>query len=686
MDTGLICDQLSVPVYRVLAGPVLQAMAYETIIQNRAIYRIEPAPIVVVAFLLAMLLGPLYDRWSWRVGLGIMVGVTSVSGIVSVATLWAWPIIVDTVPWILVTVLSYTRGLWRAIDNQTASVFRHRMDSLHRHAMMRSVVDDSFDGIATVNQTGQIALFNGSATQIFGVASKEAVGQSIQNLVPHPPELMELLKRGADTNDQIGPSMFGPAELQIKAADGEERVIELVVSLSKLTIARQAEDRRQTQRRMFIYTFRDVTERKRTDTAQREAREQAEAANRAKTEFLANMSHELRTPLNAIIGFSEIMKTEAFGPLGAPQYQEYSEDIHASGWGTQIFGVASKEAVGQSIQNLVPHPPELMELLKRGADTNDQIGPSMFGPAELQIKAADGEERVIELVVSLSKLTIARQAEDRRQTQRRMFIYTFRDVTERKRTDTAQREAREQAEAANRAKTEFLANMSHELRTPLNAIIGFSEIMKTEAFGPLGAPQYQEYSEDIHASGSHLIEIINDILDMSKIEAGELKPIEEVYDFAGIADTCLRLVADRAQKGELKIVSDLPSDLPHLLADPRMIKQILLNLLSNAIKFTPTGGTVSLRAKVEETGFVFSVSDTGIGIPDDKMDAVLEPFGQADMSLHREFEGTGLGLPLVKSMVELHGGLLKIESTMGEGTTATIHLPANRLVREQQIA
>ena len=226
--------------------------------------------------------------------------------------------------------------------------------------------------------------------------------------------------------------------------------------------------------------------------------------------------------------------------------------------------------------------------------------------------------------------------------------------------------------------------MSHELRTPLNAIIGFSDMMCSEALGPLGSPQYLEYMKDINSSGQHLIQIINDILDMSKIEAGELTPIEDVFDFSRAAEMSVRLVADRAQKGEVTVLNTISADVAMVCADQRMIKQILLNLLSNAVKFTPEGGFVTLSAEADSLGFVFSVADTGCGIPEDKLEIILQPFGQADMTLQRNYEGTGLGLPLVKAMAELHGGSLEIFSRNGAGTTATVRLPASCVIEDRR--
>jgi signal transduction histidine kinase len=242
------------------------------------------------------------------------------------------------------------------------------------------------------------------------------------------------------------------------------------------------------------------------------------------------------------------------------------------------------------------------------------------------------------------------------------------------------RSLKDVAEQANRAKSEFLATMSHELRTPLNAIIGFSEFIKAETLGPISVPRYRDYLNDIHSSGTHLLSIINDILDMSKIEAGEMKVVEEPVDLARIAEKCIRLMADQAAKGGVTIKVDIPPDIPRLSGDQRMMSQIFLNLLSNAVKFTHPAGTVTLTIASDADGMLISMQDTGIGIPADKLEAVFEPFQQADSSDKRIYGGTGLGLSLVKSMVELHGGTIAIESVEGEGTTVEIRFPAERVL------
>jgi PAS domain S-box-containing protein len=512
-------DQLNVAVHKVIPGPVLQALAFETIIQNRQMVRLDTWPGLLIAFFLAVILGPYFERKSWRAGAICTGSVVVLSGGTSLGVLSLWSIIVDTVPWALVTILSYMISLWRSIDAQSLSIFEHRIEAMHRRAMMNSVVDDSFDGIATVNEDGIIELFNPAAGAILGISVDEAMEQPIHNYLPWSTEIKALYAKAENEND----------------------------------------------------------------------RERSPTSN-------------------------------------------------------------------------------------------------MFGPAEFALTTQDGRELIIELLISSSRLSIKGNKRRQAGVETRMFIYTFRDITERKKAEELKEQARQTAEAANRAKTEFLANMSHELRTPLNAVIGFAEMIKGEVFGPLGAPQYVEYSTDIFNSGTHLLEVINDVLDMSKIEAGELEPNESPFSFGRIVETALKMLAERAEKGEITLKADIPNDLPDIMADERMIKQVLLNLLSNAVKFTPEGGTVKLVARAGQNGFVFSVSDTGIGIPADKMEIILQPFGQADSRLERAYEGTGLGLPLVKSMTELHQGTFAIVSKEGEGTTATVTLPPERFVEQRKTA
>ena len=247
----------------------------------------------------------------------------------------------------------------------------------------------------------------------------------------------------------------------------------------------------------------------------------------------------------------------------------------------------------------------------------------------------------------------------------------------------AEREAaRDAAVAANRTKSEFLANMSHELRTPLNAILGFSEAMQMQMFGPLGNDKYDEYVGHINESGAHLLALINDILDISKIEFGKLVLDESEVDLGRAVRSCLTLVRERARVGNVRIVDNLLSRLIRITADERKVKQILLNLLANAVKFTPAGGSVTLTWDVtDDDGVVIEIADTGVGIPANQISKVLEPFGQVETSLVRRSEGSGLGLPLAKAFIELHGGRLDIHSEVNVGTRVRFTLPPWRIIR-----
>jgi signal transduction histidine kinase len=267
------------------------------------------------------------------------------------------------------------------------------------------------------------------------------------------------------------------------------------------------------------------------------------------------------------------------------------------------------------------------------------------------------------------------------------FLTLVREITERKRAEKAIIEARRQAETANKVKSAFLANMSHELRTPLNAIIGFSDLMTREAFGPIEPKQYREYVGYIFGAGEHLLELINDILDISKVEAGSAELQEEPIDIPDLVRATTLLVQGRASKGQVRLTADLQQDLPRIRADLRKMKQILVNILSNAVKFTDPGGSVTLQVRCEPgRGHVFRIVDTGVGMAKADIPKALSPFGQVGEGSARSDEGTGLGLPLTKKLVELHGGRLELESAPGEGTTVTLAFPSDRIMPTERPA
>lgn len=299
----------------------------------------------------------------------------------------------------------------------------------------------------------------------------------------------------------------------------------------------------------------------------------------------------------------------------------------------------------------------------------------LTGPVAAVVKAARKmSEGRLETRVPLGSKVVPQEFTELRETFNTMAVHVH-DGQEKMMT------ALEEAQLADRAKSEFLANMSHELRTPLNAIIGFSEIVQAELFGPIGDEKYKEYITDIHGSGTHLLNVINDILDIARIESGHMEIHDGEVDLDTLLTSCQRLVRGRAKDSGLTLETEVASNLPILIADERALKQIVLNLLSNAVKFTPEGGTIRINAFVAADSCLhLAISDTGIGVEQDDLPKILEAFGQADSALERKYEGTGLGLPLTKSLVELHGGRLEIDSVVGEGTTVTVVLPSERLL------
>jgi signal transduction histidine kinase len=328
--------------------------------------------------------------------------------------------------------------------------------------------------------------------------------------------------------------------------------------------------------------------------------------------------------------------------------------------------------------------------VRESVDAGDETpGPLLVAPLELELIRVDADKTRVPVEISVSRSTVPEAASRRKRTtrERPIYTYTFRDITNRKRAQADLISAKESAESANRAKTEFLANMSHELRTPLNAVIGFSELMKDESFGPMENEDYLEYSGVIHDSGNHLLSVINDILDISRIETGSFELNEEPFDFADALGASVRIAQGWQQKQPRRLSVEMPEDLPWLVGDQRLVRQVALNLLSNSYKFTEDDtGTVSLRGFTRDDGaLVIEVSDNGIGIPEEAIPRLTEAFYQVDGTLARNHDGTGLGLSLVKTFVDAHDGELEISSVVGTGTKIQVAFPKTRVCAPAEI-
>lgn len=335
----------------------------------------------------------------------------------------------------------------------------------------------------------------------------------------------------------------------------------------------------------------------------------------------------------------------------------------------RIYGWAKDELISTEFSSLLT-PDERFELRKKH-DNSIKTGERYSG--EVKIIKKDGA--VANALYTAATLELSQK--------RRFQVTTVMDITLRKKMETSLLKAKDQADAANRAKSTFLANMSHELRTPLNAIIGFSEIIHSETFGEIGHVKYKEYLGDIVSSGHHLLGIINEVLDMSKIESGRIEMDEHEMDIEKLITSVVRMMDSKIFASDLTINTKFAVNLPKIMADERLIRQILINLLSNAVKFSTKGGDINVSAVMLDDGSLeVSVADQGLGIPKEKLQYVLEPFGQVpDHAQHRHDQGTGLGLPLAQAMVKLHQGYLNIESDVGKGTMISFNIPAKRVLR-----
>lgn len=489
---------------------------------------------------------------------------------------------------------------------------------------LRAIIDFAVDAIVTIDGDGLVQSFNTAAETMFGYAAPEVIGENIKMLMPDPyrSEHDGYLRHYEETGDArvigIGREVVG------RRKNGETFPINLAVS--EISAGNT---------RMFTGIIRDISERK---IAERELRESEQRYH-----SLIELS-----PVPILVHMAGII-------------------TFANAATATFLGVAnSDELIGTPLLTFIA--PEFHEIVKE--HINIIMKNNTAAPLDQKLIRADGHV----IYAESTAIPIPYQGEA-------AILVVFNDISERKYTEQRLRSAKEAADLATIAKSEFLATMSHELRTPLNAIIGLSETINEQVFGPIGHDKYAEYVDDINASGQHLLQLINDILDVSAIEAEKLEIHEETLNVGHVVEAAIRLIRPRAENRQMKIRANICEDLPMLYADERRLKQILLNLLSNAVKFSLTKNEIHIEVDLADNGSMdFVISDTGIGMDEEELAKAMEPFGQVDSTHARKFQGTGLGLPLTKSLTELHDGVFEIMSEKGRGTTVKIQFPPERSV------
>ncbi|NQV83097.1 MAG: PAS domain S-box protein [Rhodospirillales bacterium] len=569
-------------------------------------------------------------------------------------------------------------GLRKAHDELEQRVEERARELEKASQRQAAILKHAAEGIITADEMGAIESFNPMAEQMFGYKADEVIGQNLKILMAtghagkHDGYIDNYKKTGKG-------KILGVRERELMARRKDGTLFPFELNVAEFILGGE---------KKFIGTMHDIAIRKKIEEDARVVAEHqallqavAQAANEARTVEVA-----MEACLGAVcehtgwpIGHAFVLSTDdpdvlvpsGIWNLAAPErfaeFRKATESIvidksdgllgrvKANGKPIWIFDLGEDEKFlrGRLAKSIGLQSAFAFPVLVRG-----KVAAVMeFFSDELQAE----DDQMLAIMSQIGA--------------------QIGQVIERNRALEQLADAMEKTELANRAKTEFLANMSHELRTPLNSIIGFCEIVCNEVFGPIDNPRYADYLSDIHSSGKHLLELINDILDVSKVEAGAMALSEDVLEVEEVIWDSVRVVKGRAEESKIALSISVDRTFPRLKADSIRVKQMLLNLLSNAIKFTPKGGSIRVDAKIEPGGcMALAVTDTGIGIAESELQKVLEPFIQASSGLARSHEGTGLGLYLVKSLIEEHGGTFEITSRLDHGTTATVRFPAERVL------
>ncbi|MGH6947140.1 MAG: CHASE2 domain-containing protein [Kiloniellales bacterium] len=614
-------DQFAAPLHRALAGPLVQALGYESLVQGRALMALATGPLLTIALFLVVAFSWAFRQLSWRRGLAALaLSLLSIWGL-SLAIQASAPVTIPIAPWLLAALLAFGGTTLTRIEEQDLRLLLQSLEMRRKDAFMAQVVENSFDGIITVDRQEGLRSLNQAAARILGVDADRALGKRLEALAPLPAGEAD---RAALAEAAFRPG--GPHTVWVEGPNSRRIHLEAVVNFMQ-----------SDEREIAVVQFRDVTEQRLAERQAEEARNRLAAAVQATSEGFAVFDAEDRL----------LLANERFRELAG----KVADEAHA-GW---------------------PYRNLIRAMIENGRLDCGASDPEAWLAEHLAKASALGRSDEMCLSDGTHLRVASRRTLDGGQV--RVFI----DMTAIKAREDALETARAEAVAANRGKTEFLHTMSHELRTPLNAIIGFSETMSGELLGPLGTPKYKDYAVDIHGSAQHLLEIINDILDVARIETGRFTLTEESFAPLQLVEDCLPLIGERASAAGHDIAVRAEPGLPQLKADRRALRQVLLNLLSNAVKFTPQPSSIAVTVERRNAGLVFEVMDRGIGIRQEDIPRALAPFGQIESGLDRRYEGTGLGLALSSSLVELHGGRLELMSELGVGTRVAVWLPGERL-------
>jgi PAS domain S-box-containing protein len=620
-------DSASVPVWSALPGSFVQALATESLAQGRALTR-SSAPLVLLGAMLIIFLGGARLRvWSWRTGLGFTLLLIVVIEAAALGLQMQFPILLDTVPWVLSAILTFGLGLTGRIEDQSVRLLAQGLALRQQDTLMRRVVNNTFDGLLTIDGLGTIRSFNPAAQRIFGHPPEEIIGENFAALLTSTAGFGE--GAGAAVS-LLGAVAKSGSSRGIMGRRHDESAFPMDLAVTEM---------QEGGTPVYIALVRDISARAAAESMAAEAQQRLVDAIESIPEAFVLYDQQDRVLL----------------------FNERFRELHGSA--ANLIAVGSRfEDMTRAVaaQGLAPEAAGRIQEWVR-----ERVARHAAPRGSFEMELADG--RWVRI--------------NERRTRDGGVVGILMDISEEKRRERELSRARDMAELANRSKSEFLANMSHELRTPLNAIIGFSELMKNEVMGSIGVPAYTGYVRDIHDSAHHLLNVINDILDLSRIEAGKLKLLETGVSLAAAAQATARLVGERAAEAGVRVSLDVEDGLPMLRGDERLVKQILNNLLTNAVKFTPRGGKVTIRVHQEsDNGLAFAVADTGIGIAEADLARVMEPFGQVDGALNRRYEGAGLGLTLVRSFVDLHGASFRLVSQIGTGTTASVRFPPERTI------